>query len=172
MFKRNWLAIAQVQDYHLRLALSFTEDRKILAGFAQGFPHLFLEGEDEGPLRIPLSALVEASYRCAQLDFPDPSPLNLWEIESHFRLSGTMEVCPPVAHEWEKPSPIPPEILSQFVGMKAEAGIVVNYRGRRYMVWEVDFTHIDGLQVGSVFESPPELDYLSLVDANFVALDK
>ncbi len=183
MPKRNWAAIAQLDDYRTRVAVSLATDPEILACYAHGFPHLFTEGDDEGPLRVSLSALKEAAFEYSRKQHPDPKPSNLWELDSNFWLAAAEEENPqlriPTAFGWEcpgadqsEPLSAPEQIMRQFVGQKAQAGMVVMYKGKKYMVYTIVFNCDEYPEVGSVFEYPPELDSLTLVDADFIALDK
>lgn len=98
MSKWNWLAIAEIPDDRTRIAVSLATDPKILSCYARGFPHLFTEGDDEGPLRIPLTALMEsaAEYSLEQWDSETV------EQDRHFALGLAFEKNPhlniPIAH--------------------------------------------------------------------------
>ncbi|MBT3817127.1 MAG: hypothetical protein HOG08_02155, partial [Candidatus Magasanikbacteria bacterium] len=170
MPKRNWVAITQLQDDRTRVAVSLATDPEILAYYAHGFPHLFTEGDDEGPLHIPLSALMQAAFEHSQKEYPDPKPSNLWELDSNFSLSAAVEVNPalniPSAYEWhcegsvEVAPRVPEEIMQQFVGQKSQAGIVIVYRGKKYLVCTINFHGNEYPEIGSFFKHPPELDTL------------
>lgn len=180
MPKRNWVAIAQLSDTYTRVAISLAKG-EILACYERGFPHLFTEGDNEGPLCVPLSAIKEAAFKRARNNYPD-DPFQQ-EFNSNFWLSDSVgddrELEIPIAFEWEcpgssteHPPPIPEEIMEQLVGQRAQAGMTVVYRGQQYMLYNIIFNWGELPQVGSTFEFEPQLDYLSLVEANFVALDK
>mgnify|MGYP001591402446 CR=1 FL=1 len=178
MSKRNWVAIAQLSDTYTRVAISLAKG-EILACYERGFPHLFIEGDDDGSLCVPLSALKEAAFEYARKNTFE----SLWEYDSNFLLAPLAEegsqIEIPIAFEWRcsgdcglEPPPIPDGIVEQLIGQKVQAGMKIMYCGKQYMVYTIVFRWHDRPQVGSTLEYIPELDYLSLVDANFVALDK
>jgi hypothetical protein len=183
MPKRNWSAITQLKDQNLMMAIALAKDPEILAGFILGFPQLFTVGEDNGPLIVPLSLLKKAAFEKSKKDFPEPTPKNLWEIQSQFSLDISAEDNPqlriPSILYWECPNldeslypPIPAEIMSQFIGQKAQAGMTVMYCEKRYMVYNMTFHRMEEHDIGSIFTREPTLNYLSLVDINFIDLDK
>ncbi len=171
MAKRNWQQICQIKDYHTRLAISLTTDPELLACYERGFPHLFTDGKDEGPLCVPLSALMEAAQACEDPGFE--------EYNRHFCLVLSRESNNPYLHLPEAhrlgsgydTGDIPKDILEQFVGQKAQAGLVVSYHGEKYLVIEIDF---DGgaPEIGSTFTEPPGVHAMILTPAQLVALDK
>jgi hypothetical protein len=175
--KRNWAAIAGISDQRTRIAVSLVDDPEILAGFERGFPHLFVEGDDEGPLKVPLSALKAAVGDYSQKQYgSNPS-----EVNREFSLDLAFEVCSdlgiPIEFQWYRFENGPNEketltfLLGQLIGQKAEAGMLVTYRGKRCMVLTIGFDVIP--VIGSVFTEPPtEVREIILVDAEFIALDK
>ena len=65
MFYKNWDAIAEIRDYHLRLALSLLQTEKDEIGklVAQRLPEYFQAVEAKGP--VPLSALKRRAEELA-----------------------------------------------------------------------------------------------------------
>jgi hypothetical protein len=171
MAKRNWKQICELKDSHTRLAISMTTDAELLACYERGFPHLFTEGDDEGPQYVPLSAIMEATQENEDPGFE--------EQNRHFclilsRNCGNPYLHMPEAHKLGigyDAGDIPKDILKQFVGQKAQAGLVVTYHGEKYLVIEIDF---DGAvpEIGSTFTEPPRVYALTLTPLQLVALDK
>lgn len=184
MPKRNWTAIANLSDSNTRYAISQVTDPEILACYERGFPHLFEEGDDEGPLimppPVPLSELMEAAAEHTRSENPDSSKQSLdWqENDRHFGLVMAANIEDrfdlPVAFSWgpeaEYPA-VPLGILEQFVGQKAEAPLMINYRGKSYVVVNAMWTG-QAPKIGIKITEVPEIHLLMLTDANLIALDK
>lgn len=130
---------------------------------------------------IPLSVIMEAAAMYTKSTYPDEPDFSL--IDRHYSLGTAAKynraIIIPVAFEWGfkslKAVPAPPEVLAQLVGQKSQAGMIVEYQGKRYLVWTIDFecqSIVEYPKVGSVFTEPPRVDFISLVEAAYVALDK
>ncbi len=172
MAKRNWAAIAQLQDRYTRIAISLAEDPKLLACYERGFPHLFEEGCDEGALRIPLSAMLEAAGKFIQDFFGVAN----WLTRRHFQLCFGFQGLPSHAHKVAattkivfEEGPVPQPLIDQLVGQKAQAGLLIEVDGITYLVTDIGFTEGDP-EVGSIIDKPPTLTQLELVDASFFDL--
>lgn len=173
--KRNWAAIAGLSDERTRIAVSLVTDPEILACFERGFPHLFIEGDDEGPLKVPLSALKAAAEEYSR----DMYGSDASEVDREFSLDMASDEIPhldiPIEFEWDANDETDEEevldfLLGQLVGQKAEAGMIVTYRGKLCMVLTIGFDVSP--DIGSVFTEPPEAHEIILVDAEFIAFDK
>lgn len=176
MPNRNWPAIAEIKDYHFRVAVSLTTEVEILEGLAKGFPELFMAGDDQGPLRIPLSALMEAARKFSVEQHPDEP--HFWEEDRHFTLSWASQyhaqLDVPVAFHWGTDGTDlepPPEVLQQLIGQKAQAGMQVSYGDRRYVILNLTFRD-EVPEIGSELKELPNVGDIQLVEAEFIALDK
>lgn len=172
MLKRNWVAIASLADYRTRVAVSLATDAEIIACYQKGFPHLFVEGDDDGPLQVPLSVLMEAAAEYSRTDWGS----DLSEIDRHFSLGLAFAKNPqlnlPVAFQWGDVYPVPPEsVLKQLVGQKAQAGMTVMFEEKKYVVLNISFAR-DYPAIGSEITKAHLVYDISLVDAAFVALDQ
>lgn len=181
MPKRNWTTIAQLADERTRTAVSLARDPDLLACYAKGFPHLFTDGDDEGPFCIPLSILMAAAYEYSRRENSHRGQRE-WEHDSHFSLGAAArqnsDVVIPSAFKWcaydcpdEALDAELAPILDQFVGQKAQAGILISYKGKQCMVYNIIFTE-DELELGSIFKTPPAIDFLDLVEVDFIDLDR
>lgn len=176
MPKRNWKAIAAIQEYFLRVAISLTTDPATLAGFAKGFPHLFTDGEDEGHLYVPLSALKAVAYEYARNNSDRPELTA--ERDANFCLCNARHGHPefdlPRAFTWGVDGDkIPPSVLEQLAPQKAQAGMTVEYMEEQYLIFEMDVPD-DGEgapKIGGVFNKSLT-NMISLVSIKFVALDR
>lgn len=167
--KRNWMEINRVADPNTRLAVSLAKDPEILACFERGFPHLFVEGDDAGPLCVPLSVLMEAAEEKSKMDWPnDP---HVWEWDRHFSLGfafyGNRHLDIPVTFRWSDGVPL--EVRQQLVGQKVSAAMRITYCDKKYLVLNIDF--VQDLVIGSVIVDPPELNSLEVVPAECVNVD-
>lgn len=171
MPKRSWAMITGLSDLRTRVAVSLVTDPEILACFARGFPHLFIEGDDEGPLRMPLSALMEAAAEYCRQELGGDDEEKIRNFTLVFAGERYPHLRIPIAFDWGDCDPDPPQaVLDQLVGQKAQAGLVVEYEGRRYVVLTIDF--VNPPKIGSTITEVPQVISISLVDAEFVALDK
>ncbi len=175
MPRRNWAAICQIQDNRFRTDVSLATDPYVLDGFVRGFPELFFtDKEDEGPLRVPLSALMEAAYEFSSAEYPDEP--EHWEVDRHFGLifAGNIgaHLDIPIAHSFgEEYDDVPPSISEGLKGQSAQAGMTVRYLGELYIV--TDITFAEGYpKIGETFKEVPAVDRVKLALAEFVALDK
>ncbi len=171
MSKRNWVAINELENYHFRVLVATTDDAEILAGLERGFPELFLAGEEAPLYPVPLSVVQSRAREFSMREYPDEK---CWQEDQHFILCwGTCDDLDiPTAFTWDADNEeIPPEILQQFMGQRAQAGMTVVIDDRRYLVWFIAFKVGEEIKPGDTFESPPKLDRLDLVDADFVDLE-
>lgn len=179
MSKRNWLAINQLYDYHLRLAISLCSDEELLAGYQQGFPQLFMEGEDEGPLRVPLSALRETAALHAAQQIAGVDPV----VASHFYLTWGWESYPslrlPVLPvNFGDEVPIPDNFYHQLQMWEFRAARHITYLGVKYLTAFIDFDwEIVKMEPGGhsiiSYETVPigSICTMRLVRAEFIDLD-
>lgn len=168
--KKNFNAIADLGSdlYHLRCAILLADD-KTLRFFEKGFPHLFEEGDDSGPLYVPLSLLQETAYNKLKTsgEYPDAEAQRI----AHFDLeSADFDI--PLAFQWgaHTNNSTPDGVLDQLIGQCAGAGMKVQYRGREYVILSVVFEGQDP-RVGAMFRRKPRVRYLSLADAAFIDLN-
>ncbi len=170
MLKRDWSSIAKLIDVHTRVAISLATDSEILKCFELGFPHLFTEGDDEGPFKIPLSILQQAATEVAVEEYGDE------EFEGNFWLHRGGQKYPhlniPLSHKWDLDNEVPKQVSDQFVGQKALAGIVVTYLGRQHFVLNMVLSSRQEFVVGSVITKPLRFDELYLVLLDYIDVDK
>ena len=170
MLKRDWSSIAKLIDVHTRVAISLATDSEILKCFELGFPHLFTEGDDEGPFKIPLSILKQAATEVAVEELGDE------EFEGNFWLHLAMAKYPhltiPISHEWDLDHEVPKQVLNQFVGQTALAGIVITYLDRQHIVLSMNLCSGQEFVVGSVITKPLKIDDMQLVLLDYVEVDK
>lgn len=172
MPKRNWVVIAKLEDPYLRISVSISTDTKALEGYMRGFPHLFEEGEDEGPLRIPLSNINDAAREWAQSDCSES--MKFWDYCESSRplwdLPGKTQLESPVSVEWigDDVNKIPKNVLKQFIEQDPDEGIIIAFGLSIYVAIHVEYEE----EVKGPFTEPPKLKSLSLVDVRYIAADK
>lgn len=168
---RDWTTICQLEDGPTRLAISLANDPEILAGFAQGFPHLFKEGDDEGPLRVPLSALQEAAYEFAREHYSD-SP-ECQEHDRHFSLASVLDkhahLRIPASHWWNEDKMPPQSVLDQLEDQVGRACMPVEYNGVQYLVLDIAFASV--IPAGQKLAKIDSVGQMILVLPEFVDLD-
>ncbi len=176
MAKRNWLAIARISDPYFRLSVSLTTDPKFLDELHSRWPELFLKGEDEGPLRIPLSALVAAAREEMAEDGVEWASENDHLVHMHLHLAGERHshLDLPVAHRWDLglgDSPdIPKLVIDQLQHMDPTKPMQVKYDGQNYLVIKLHSQlHEDGTL--NVNGSHPEDRWVYLTPLECVDLD-
>ncbi|KKP59565.1 MAG: hypothetical protein UR53_C0001G0065 [Candidatus Magasanikbacteria bacterium GW2011_GWC2_34_16] len=175
MSKRKWKAIARLSDNRTRIAVSLATDPKILACYERGFPHLFTEGDDEGSLHVPLSALMEAAEEFSRDQYPDEP--QFWTIDRHFTLDFAGEYYShlriPNTYMWEwEEDEIPDYVINQLAGQKAQAGLVVEINREKYVVTSITFDGDCPVEIGEIFQTPPPVVAIHLCLVDFIALDK
>lgn len=170
MPKRNWKAIEELNDPRTRNAIFYATDPEILACYAKGFPHLFNEGEDDGPRQpIPLSAMREAARAFDEMDGND-----FTEKDAHFhfsKLDAAVHVRPTYRFTDDGDEEVLKSISYQLVGQKAQAGMKVSYLGREYVITTIFFVGEEP-EVGTTFTEPPDIDFVDLIDPASIDLDK
>ncbi len=168
--RKNFNAIAALgpNEYHLKCAVLLA-DGETLRSFEKGFPHLFEDGDDSGPLCVPLSLLKQAAYERLKND-EERSEAEAHEIAEFDLESADLGI--PVAFQWGEDTneDTPEGILGQLIDQRAGAGMKVEYRDRAYIVLSVVFEGRDP-RVGAVFRRKPRVRYLSLADAAFIDLN-
>ena len=174
--KRNWAMICQLKDPWMRIAVSLAMDESTLRGLQKGFPACFVEGGEDTPLCVPLSALMAAaevsSLSSEENAFCASRDKHFW-LDMAFNLYPHLSI--PISHSWceAKGTPVPDGVLQQLVGQKAQAGLMVQWAGKTHLVINICIDDKEGSpEIGSVFTKQPVSDELRLVEARFLALDK
>ncbi|MEK7607011.1 MAG: hypothetical protein AAB444_02355 [Patescibacteria group bacterium] len=170
---RNWKNILQLPDTRTRIAVALTTDPEILACYRRGFPNLFLKEGDSGTFCVPLSALMAAAEDYSRATYPNYP--KAWNQDRNFRLGFAAEAYPhlrlPVAFQWTEPNGHPPaDVTAQIVGQRAGAGMSITLAGAQYRV--VDIAFLETPEIGMIINGLPIIESLSLVKAEYIALDK
>lgn len=130
------------------------------------------------PVKIPLSALMDAAEARSREDW---NKEKFWTADRHFALTlaghrhANLRI--PIAYSFgvDKEGPnLPSQVLEQLIGKKAQAGIVVTYRGIRYLVVAIDFSGDDSPPIGSIIDKKvvDNISSLSLAPAELVNLSR
>lgn len=181
--RRNWMAIAAIADYWTRVAISLAKDLETIKRFQAGWPECFEEGEDAGPLRIPLSVL-RAALRDYYLNAPD-APVDTLEFARCFWLTPAWKnrpelEIPIIAFGPDHDAGIPPGIAEQFMGQVPENLIKLTWAGVQYLVVSAEFATPPGerfnemrrpndlVELDKPFTTPPHLESLWLVLAELI----
>jgi hypothetical protein len=162
--KRNWTEICKIEDKNTRIAISLANDSTILGKYEKGFPECFMEGDDEGPLKVPLSALMRQAEEYSATHWS-----NYIEEDRHFCLTNNII---PISFEWTSHHGVndhPQAILEQLKGQRAQAGMTVMWCGKRHMVLYISFDKTP--KIGEILTEVPTIGQIMLVDAEFVDLD-
>jgi len=132
------------------------------------------------PVRIPLSALMDAAEECSREEWSMGSDAErTWVADRHFALTFGGKKYPqlrfPIAHRFGNGEPpLPKKVIEQLIDQKAQAGIVVTYRGKEYLVVMIDFCGDESPQIGSVIDNGvvDKISSLSLANAELVNLNR
>ncbi len=146
-----------------------------LKGLQEGFPELFMDGDEKGALCVPLSALmVAAGEHSVKANGND----EYIDIDRNMHLSNGFEhmgLPYPCTHTWssaEYGDVIPPELLILLQGKEIRAGMTVEWDGETRVVSNIEYGHGADVLPGTTIDDPSQIGHLDLVPASVVALDK
>lgn len=129
------------------------------------------------PVRIPLSALMDAAEEYSREDSGYEERLVV--ADRHFALNFAghkhAHLSLPVAHRFgDDGHALPGVIMDQLIGKKAEAGIVVTYHGKEYLIVSICFNGDNSPPIGSVIDRDvlKKIDSLLLAPAELVNLNR
>lgn len=160
---KNWLAIAAIQEIHLKTFLINEGDEGVLARIRLAYPELFSDSA-VAPLVYTKSMLRGVAR---QKSHEEGNPFDTVESDAELEWFRALGPEVPTVNFSPDTNGVPREIRRQLKGQVLCCGISIRWRDADYLV-----VGIPGYwPPGHLFKKTPELEWLMLAPPSFIDLE-